>query len=169
MKTKPKFISHQASIESTLLENQKLFIDRVARYFASMNICQIQSGMEMINQKKREYLLPTIRINRDLPINEDLENQKKKNFNEEQELLKSLSKWYMEANPFFGFGSGNATPATTKVEDKGAKKEEQEKKVEKEIYDLELTTFDAAKKIGLIKEVRTLTNLGLKEVNISIN
>lgn len=30
-------------------------------------------------------------------------------------------------------------------------------------YDIELTKFDAAKKIGLIKEMRVMFNLGLKE------
>ena len=35
--------------------------------------------------------------------------------------------------------------------------------MQKAIYDVKLTGFDAAKKIGLIKEVRGLLNLGLKE------
>lgn len=38
-----------------------------------------------------------------------------------------------------------------------------EEKKEKSHYDIELTKFDAAKKIALIKEVRGLLNLGLKE------
>jgi len=47
---------------------------------------------------------------------------------------------------------------------KEAKKEEiKEPTKEKEIVEIELVSFDAAKKITLIKEVRALLNLGLKE------
>ncbi len=38
---------------------------------------------------------------------------------------------------------------------------------EKEAFDLKLISFDAKSKIKVIKEVRTVTNLGLKEVNKS--
>jgi large subunit ribosomal protein L7/L12 len=39
----------------------------------------------------------------------------------------------------------------------------EEKKVEKTAFDVKLDGFDAAAKIKIIKEVRTFTNLGLKE------
>ncbi|KAF6155466.1 hypothetical protein GIB67_019992 [Kingdonia uniflora] len=39
----------------------------------------------------------------------------------------------------------------------------EEKKVEKTAFDVKLEKFDAAAKIKVIKEVRTFTNLGLKE------
>lgn len=42
-------------------------------------------------------------------------------------------------------------------------KPKEEEKKEKSHYDVELTKFDAAKKIGLIKEVRAILGLGLKE------
>ena len=35
----------------------------------------------------------------------------------------------------------------------------------KDTFDLKLVSFNAAGKIKVIKEVRTVTNLGLKEVN----
>lgn len=38
-----------------------------------------------------------------------------------------------------------------------------EEKKEKSHYDIELTKFDAAKKITIIKEIRAILNLGLKE------
>eukprot|EP00347_Sterkiella_histriomuscorum_P002739 403366991 len=73
-------------------------------------------------------------------------------------------------NWFSGFGSGasmstgggsSATAAKdTKVEEAKPKEEEQK---EKSHYDVELTKFDPAKKIALIKEVRGILALGLKE------
>ncbi|KAK9158715.1 hypothetical protein Scep_005289 [Stephania cephalantha] len=39
----------------------------------------------------------------------------------------------------------------------------EEKKAEKTTFDVKLEKFDAAAKIKVIKEVRTFTNLGLKE------
>lgn len=63
----------------------------------------------------------------------------------------------------FGFGgSGSAQPAA-KEEVVVEKPKEEEKPKEKSHYDIELTKFDAAKKISLIKEVRAILNLGLKE------
>lgn len=56
--------------------------------------------------------------------------------------------------------------AAAPVEKKVEKMEEQAKQPEvkeKAAYDIELTSFDQAKKIALIKEVRAYTNLGLKE------
>jgi large subunit ribosomal protein L7/L12 len=49
----------------------------------------------------------------------------------------------------------------------GAKdvKAKEEKPQEKAAYDMKLVSFDAAKKIALIKEIRGWLNLGLKEVN----
>ena len=39
----------------------------------------------------------------------------------------------------------------------------------KEAFDLKLVSFDAKAKIKIIKEVRTVTNLGLKEVCMNMN
>lgn len=162
-------IRYQTSIEKSLLPNQKLFVDRVARYFSTMNLAQMAKGLERLRLDHSKLSLTTpIIIQESLPKKSDLgepSKPNKKDFNAEKELMISLSKWFIQHNPGFAMGSGQAIPAAAaKAEDKGAKKEEAEKKVEKEAYDLELTSFEAAKKIGLIKEVRTLTNLGLKEV-----
>lgn len=45
----------------------------------------------------------------------------------------------------------------------GAAAEEAAPVVEKTAFDLKLLSFEPAKKIGVIKEVRSLTSLGLKE------
>lgn len=39
----------------------------------------------------------------------------------------------------------------------------------KEAFDLKLISFDAKAKIKIIKEVRTITALGLKEVSLSLS
>lgn len=57
-----------------------------------------------------------------------------------------------------GAAAQQAAPEAAKVE---APKEEEKK--EKSHYDIELTKFDPAKKIVLIKEIRGILNLGLKE------
>ncbi|CDW86882.1 ribosomal protein l7 l12 c-terminal domain containing protein [Stylonychia lemnae] len=69
------------------------------------------------------------------------------------------------ANASMSMGGGGSSAASSTV---GATKEtSQEKKVEevkeKSHYDIELSKFDPAKKIILIKEVRAILNLGLKE------
>jgi large subunit ribosomal protein L7/L12 len=74
--------------------------------------------------------------------------------------------------PFMGMmggapAGGAAAPAGDAAGDKKAKaaeaKPKEEAKKEKSHYDIELTKFDAAKKIALIKEIRAMLNLGLKE------
>lgn len=66
--------------------------------------------------------------------------------------------------PFMG-GAGGAAPAqqAAPAEAKVEEKPKEEEKKEKSHYDIELTKFDPAKKIALIKEVRAILNLGLKE------
>ena len=59
-----------------------------------------------------------------------------------------------------GGGSSVTAAKDTKVEEAKPKEEEQK---EKSHYDVELTKFDPAKKIALIKEVRGILTLGLKE------
>jgi large subunit ribosomal protein L7/L12 len=58
--------------------------------------------------------------------------------------------------PMGGMPAGGAPTTTAPVE---------EAPKEKEFYDLKLVGFDAAQKIKVIKEVRAITGLGLKEVS----
>ena len=80
----------------------------------------------------------------------------------QQEQMSELTGWLRtKAEPIAGAVADQS--AAPKEEVKEAKKEE---KKEKEVYDIELTSFDPAKKIVLIKEVRAALNLGLKEVKL---
>lgn len=60
-------------------------------------------------------------------------------------------------------GAAGAAPAQAAATDAKAEAPKEEEKKEKSHYDIELTKFDAAKKIVLIKEVRAILGLGLKE------
>lgn len=82
------------------------------------------------------------------------------NWFKQQEMMAQLG-------PFMGMmggGGGGAASgqSAAPVAEEKAKPKEEEKK-EKSHYDIELSKFDAAKKIALIKEVRGILGLGLKE------
>ena len=65
-----------------------------------------------------------------------------------------------------GGGGGGAAPAQAGAAAEAAPVEEVPK--EKTHYDVELTEFDAATKVKLIKEVRALLGLGLKEAKETV-
>ncbi len=105
-----------------------------------------------------------------------------RDFIDQQITLTEYTKW-LSTQPKIDLGLGIATEAVKEVkEEKKVEEKKEEKKVfnllnnltnffylnlykliQKEAYDIELTSFDAAKKIALIKEIRGITNLGLKE------
>jgi large subunit ribosomal protein L7/L12 len=62
-----------------------------------------------------------------------------------------------------GGGGAAAAPSGAQAAAPAEEKPKEEEKKEKSHYDIELSKFDAAKKIALIKEVRGILNLGLKE------
>ena len=80
------------------------------------------------------------------------------NWFKQQEMMAQLG-------PMMGMLGGGGAPAAqaAPVETKAAEKPKEEEKKEKSHYDIELSKFDAAKKIALIKEVRGILGLGLKE------
>ena len=82
------------------------------------------------------------------------------NWFKQQEMLAKLGPVMGMMGMQMGGGAATqeAAPEAAKVE---APKEEEKK--EKSHYDIELTKFDPAKKITLIKEIRAILNLGLKE------
>ena len=77
------------------------------------------------------------------------------NWFKQQELMSSLGPFMGQ----MGGGGGAAAPAAGAE----AKVEEVVKEVEKTHFDIELSGFDAKSKIKVIKEVRGLLGLGLKE------
>lgn len=90
------------------------------------------------------------------------------NFPIYQEFLSSLLPFIVSGHFIGGVSNNvNKSESDTKVEENKAKEakkvEEPVKKVEKTHVDIKLVSFDQAKKITLIKEVKTIFNLGLKE------
>lgn len=65
--------------------------------------------------------------------------------------------------PMLGMMGGGGAPAAAAPVEKVAEKPKEEEKKEKSHYDIELSKFDTTKKIALIKEVRGILGLGLKE------
>ena len=65
--------------------------------------------------------------------------------------------------PFMGMGGGGGGGAAAQDAAPAEEVKEEEPVVEKTHFDVELTKFDAATKIKVIKEVRSMMGLGLKE------
>ena len=65
-------------------------------------------------------------------------------------------------------GGGGAAPAQSGGQAAAAVEEVEEEPKEKTHYDVELTEFDAGMKIKLIKEVRAMLGLGLKEAKETV-
>jgi large subunit ribosomal protein L7/L12 len=80
------------------------------------------------------------------------------NWFKQQEMMAKLG-------PMMGMMGGGGAPAAqaAPVEAKAVEAPKEEEKKEKSHYDIEMSKFDAAKKIALIKEVRGILGLGLKE------
>lgn len=86
-------------------------------------------------------------------------------FFEQQELMSQFTEWLKTQKGLdFGLASSASSSTSNAPVQKEEKKEEKKEEVkEKQIFDIFLASFDAAKKITVIKAVREITNLGLKE------
>ena len=78
------------------------------------------------------------------------------NWFKQQEMLARLG-------PVMGMQGSGAQAAPAAVAAKVEEKPKEEEAKEKSHYDIELSKFDPTKKIAIIKEVRALLGLGLKE------
>ena len=84
----------------------------------------------------------------------------------QQEFMSDFTKWLSSVKPI-DLGFGTTATSTQKTQSKSEVKAE-DVKMTKSVVDIELTSFDASRKIVLIKEVRAILNLGLKEVLLLI-
>jgi large subunit ribosomal protein L7/L12 len=80
----------------------------------------------------------------------------------QQEFMADFTKWLSSVKPI-DLGFGTVATASQASQVKIEEKADDSKKI-KSVVDIELSSFDTAKKIVLIKEVRSILNLGLKEV-----
>lgn len=155
------------------------YIKQVAEYFSSLNNYQHQYIKSKMNEKKINVKkVSPVYLNADWMFNYDNKTPPlNPEYFKQQELMSQFTDWLKKQEKIdIGFGSfaggmqsnnnGNQNVANDKANNK---KEEvkaapvEEKKVEKEIHDVLLVGFDAAKKITLIKELKAITGLGLKE------
>jgi large subunit ribosomal protein L7/L12 len=156
-------------VEEQLLPSQKKLVESIANKLVNLNYEQIRYFMNKIAEpeKKLVHIAP-ITYEPSWPKAEDFkEFPKEASFQQKEELMKELAGWYKKHLPNFGLGRGVAAQAI-EVKKQEKKEEKTEEVKEKEIVDVELTAFDAAKKINLIKEVKNILNLGLKEVILII-
>jgi ribosomal protein L7/L12 len=123
--------------------------------------------MNNITSSKLKAPVNLLSINEDwLELQQEFKNSLPKDgtrFPKQEDLMKAVSKWYQSQIPGFGLGAAGGPAVQEKKAEKAEQKKEEVQEVAKEVYDIELVSFDAGKKIGLIKEVRGLTSLGLKE------
>jgi ribosomal protein L7/L12 len=155
-------------IKGKLNEQQRQKIELLADKYASLNEYQLEYYTQLFS----DYLVKNKKVSH-LDINTDwdkLTSMGEKavpinpNYFQQQEYMANFVGW-LAKQPKADLGLGITTVAAAAPVEKKVEKEEkkEEKKQEKLQYDLELSSFDAAKKIALIKEVRVFTNLGLKE------
>jgi len=164
---------HLKRLSEELGEDRCNYIKAVAEIYSGLNEFQFSYIEAKLKQRlNKEKSLSAISLNTDWPslveLGEDVPPVNP-NFFKQQELMSEFTKWLKTQEGIdLGFGAiassgAGAAPATSgAAKDEGEAKEAAPKK-EKEIIDLVLVSFDTAKKISLIKEVRAITNLGLKE------
>jgi ribosomal protein L7/L12 len=156
-------------IKGKLNEQQREKVELLAEKYASLNEYQLEYYTQLfseylVNQKKVTYIDLNTDWNKLIKLG-DKAVPVNPGYFQQQEFMANFVSWLAKqpkADLGLGFTTTAATAAPTdkKVEKKEEKKEEKQEKAQ---YDLELTSFDSAKKIALIKEVRVYTNLGLKE------
>jgi len=158
-----------------LTENQRKRVDLLAQALLELNVFELRYFSTAIRDKvyKTSGINP-LKLNLDWPVVKQTEigswPPANPNWFMQQEALSKL--WPMGQQGFSqlfggaafgsGGGAGGAAPAQSEAP-KEAEKPKEEKVVEKTNFDLELAAVDATKKIAVIKEIREITKLGLKE------
>ena len=87
------------------------------------------------------------------------------NWFKQQELMSSLGPFMGQMGMAMGGGGGQAAAGG---QAEAAPAEEEAAPKEKTHYDIELTKFDPASKIKVIKEIRSIFTLGLKEAKETV-
>ena len=154
-------------LESELSELQRKKVDMLVDKMLDMNIFELRYFSITCKERvQRTSGINPFKLNLDWPSvkRDDTGSWPPANPNwfKQQEMLARVG----PALGLMGGGAGaGAQPAAAAAAPAKAAEEKPkvEEKKEKSHYDIELTKFDAAKKIALIKEIRGILNLGLKE------
>lgn len=151
-------------LESELGELQRKKVEMLVDKLLDMNIYELRYFALISKERVQKTSgINPLKMNLDWPSvkRDDTGSWPPANPNwfKQQEMMAQLG-------PMMGMlGGGGGAPAAqaAPAEAKAAEKPKEEEKKEKSHYDIELSKFDAAKKIALIKEVRGILGLGLKE------
>ena len=155
-------------LESELSELQRKKVDMLADKLLDMNIFELRYfSMACKERIQRTSGINPFKLNLDWPSvkRDDTGSWPPANPNwfKQQEMLARLGPALGMMGGGAPAGGQPAAAAAAPAKAAEEKPKEEEKKKEKSHYDIELTKFDAAKKIALIKEIRAILNLGLKE------
>lgn len=151
-------------LENELSELQRKKVDMIADKVLDMNVFE----MRYMALSMKQRMLKTSGIN-PLKVNMDWPSVKmdsagtwppaNPNWFKQQDLMASLGPFMGQMGMGMGGGGGGQQQAAA-AEEAPAEAEPAEEKTH---FDVELTKFDAATKIKVIKEIRGLLGLGLKE------
>lgn len=146
--------AHQKREVDTIIEKLDQFDEAEKLYFWDM-VKEYSTKVVSVDFEKANVFDRDRQIK--VEINSELLNP---NFMKTQKVVSYLAPFI--ASGYFSGGAGSqVAAAAAPVEQE--KPKGPPKPIEKAKYDIKLKGFDAAKKIALIKEVRALLNLGLKE------
>jgi len=157
-----------------LSENQRKRVDLLAQALLELNIFELRYFSTAIRDKVfRTSGINPLKLNLDWPTVKQADvgswPPANPNWFMQQEAIAKL--WPAGQQGFaqlFGgaaFGAGGPAGGGAAAQQEAPKEAEKpkEEKVEKTNFDLELAAVDATKKIAIIKEIREITKLGLKE------
>ena len=154
----------ETTFASALTPEQKEFVDLVHQtYFLSLDEEESQQFLAMVMHKKAPVLKAShffvpfgCTEDQAAEISEDLVPQLEKQLQFNELVKKELEGLSLSAAP----AAASSAPAPTEAAPEAPK---QEVDPTKKKYKIEITSVDAAKKLALIKEVKAILNLGLKE------
>ena len=158
--------NNKKELKEKLSSEKKAHIELLADKFGSMNEFQLNLYnillKEHLMKSKKQTVIEVNTAWSKLAQMGDKAPNINPAFFQQQEFMAKFVKW-LANQPKADLGLGLSTVQAAPVQKKEEVVEKKEEKKEKAAYDIELSSFDAAKKIALIKEVRAFTNLGLKE------
>ena len=113
-------------IKEELLPSQQRFIELLASKINNMNRYQIEKVIKGYKAKSEIPQVAPLTISEGwLELQNEFNNEMPKEgtrFSKQEEIMKSLTKWYQTSTPGFAFGASQAAPA--KIEKVEEKKEE---------------------------------------------
>jgi large subunit ribosomal protein L7/L12 len=160
---KDKTDAQRIALTDEMTDNQRKKVEFIVDKILSLNPFEMRyMAMNMQDRVQKISGLSPMKLNMDWPsVKKDVDGTwppLNPNWFKQQELQAQLG-------PFMGGFSGQGGGQGGAAQGGAGEVEEEEKEVkaEKTSFDVELTSYDAKSKIKLIKEIRGLLGLGLKE------